>query len=586
MIYLFDTFEREQSLSTNNFLFNDLSLVMNIQRIFAAFISVVVILTLNLSCKKESPTEIEPIADTFAILPGTAIVEQNYISGKVLKVSFNGEFLGNSLFDWSSLDERIATVDERGVVYGLWIGETEIIAKFRDGEGEARCKVTVVDSKPYKFRIILKNKGASTHSIDRPLEFLSQQAVNRRNRQDIKITETDMPISSDYLRQIEQVGGIIVAKSKWLNTVVVHNENAIAVERYRQLPFVQDVIPVWTEYAKQNNEPIVSVPPGSAIWQNAESFSFDKEAYKESWGHLVVNNGGTLHRQGFKGNEISIAVIDGGYEKLDVNPLFSNSKIKEVKSFIFEQPNPYLLDKHGVNVAGLMAINKPSVYIGTAPEAEYWLFSTDDSDTEFLVEEDYLVNALEYADSIGIDVVNISLSYDNFEGFMGSYLFEDMDGKTAISSRAANMAFEKGMFIVSSAGNQNRWVSAPTDAPSVLAVGAVRADSTITAFSSHGLTIDGRVKPDIVSLGQSSLYIVESDGSISRSRYGTSFSSPIMTGLVACLWQAYPTLTNKELFDVILKSANRYASPLLPYGYGLPDMEYALFLAKEITDKK
>lgn len=559
---------------------------MNLQRIFSIFISTVFLLAFNLSCKKDNPTEIETVVETFAILPGTAIIEQNYLFGKVLKVSLNEEVLEASLFDWSSLDERIAIVDERGVAYGLWAGETEIIAKSRDGRGKARCKVTVLDKKPYKFRITLGDKGISTYSIDEPLEFLSQRAVYRRNRQNIQITEEDLPISPVYLKQIEQIGGVIVAKSKWLNTVVVHCEDVSLLEEYRQLPFVQEAVPVWVGYTEQNSSASVNISPKSTAWQNTESFFFDKETYKESWNHLVLNNGGVLHEQGFRGDKISIAVIDGGYEKLDMNLLFSNSKIKEVKSFIYEQPNPYLLDKHGVNVAGLMAINRPSVYIGTAPEAEYWLFSTDDSDTEFPVEEDYLVNALEYADSIGIDVVNISLSYDTFEGFMGGYQFEDMDGKTTISSRAANMAFEKGMFIVSSAGNQSRWVSAPSDSPSVLTVGAVRIDSTIAAFSSYGLTIDDRVKPDIVSLGQSSLYIAESDGSIVQHRYGTSFSTPIMTGLVACLWQAYPTLTNKELFSVMLKSANRYASPLLPYGYGLPDMQYALVLAQEIENKK
>lgn len=560
---------------------------MNMKKLGVFLIASTMILTFNLSCKKNNPVEPEPEPEEaiIAFLPSEVTIEQDYIFGKVLTVSQDGEVLSADLFDWSSLDERIAVVDERGVAHGIWIGETEIIAKSRDGGGEARCKVTVVDKKPYKFRITLKDKGTSAHSLQNPLSFLSQRAIDRRTKQKIAITVTDFPISSDYLKQIEQVGGVIAAKSKWLNTVVVHCKDAVLADKYRQLPFVEEVIPVWVEYAAANGSSASGRTTAASTKNTAVSHAFDKEAYASSWNNLLLNNGGLLHQEGYRGDGISVAVIDGGYEKLDANPMFSNSKIREVKSFIFEQPNPYLLDKHGVNVAGLMAINRPSLYIGSAPEADYWLFSTDDAATEFRVEEDYLVHALEYADSVGVDVVNISLSYDVFEGFMGSYTFEDMDGKTAMSSRAANIAFDKGMFIVSSSGNQNRWVSAPSDAPSVLAVGAVNAEASITWFSSHGLTTDNRMKPEVVSRGIS-LDVIEQDGSISTARYGTSFSSPIMAGLVACLWQAYPTLTNKELFDVVLQSADRYTSPILPYGYGLPDMQYALTLAKQLAAKK
>lgn len=555
------------------------------QRVLWGLVTNIILLTLTLSCKKDTPKELEPLPDAIEILPKELSIQQSYLTGAQLQISQHGKILDPSLFDWSSVDERIATVSKGGWVKGLWAGETVVIAKSRDGKGETRCKVTVWDKKLYKFRITLRDKGKSNYNIGRPTEFLSKRSIERRDRQGISITETDLPISPDYLKQLEQIGGVVVAKSKWLNTVVVHCNDVLLMDKYRKLTFVKDVEVVWSKYSEQNLPANVNTSTGPIIRQNTESYSFDQEKYMASWNNIILNNGGVLHQQGFKGDKISIGVIDAGYEKLDVNPLFSNSKIKVVKSFIFEQPNPYLLDKHGVNVASLMAVNKPSIYIGSAPEADYWLFSTDDGTTEFQVEEDYLVNALEYADSVGVSLVNISLSYDYFESSNKEYTFEDTDGKTAISSRAVDIAFEKGMFLVTSAGNKSRWVSPPSDSRSVLTVGAVSHNFAIAGFSSFGMTKDGRIKPDVVSLGIP-VYLVEPNGSIAPDRYGTSFSTPIMTGLIACLWQAYPELNNRELYDVVLKSADRYSSPVIPYGHGIPDMQYAMILAKQIVDKK
>jgi subtilisin family serine protease len=232
-----------------------------------------------------------------------------------------------------------------------------------------------------------------------------------------------------------------------------------------------------------------------------------------------------------------------------------------------------------------MAVNKPGTYVGTAPEANYWLLHTEDASTEYPIEEDYWVNAIEYADSVGVDIVNSSLTYTN--GYylpQARYKFEDMDGKTAMATRAANVAFSKGIFIVCCAGNEQQWVGTPADSPNVLTLGSINSTGNIDNFSSWGITVDGRVKPDLVALGGGAGVI--NPAGVAETRSGTSYASPIMCGLAACLWQAYPKLTNKDLLMVLRKSANRYNTPVIPYGYGLADMQKAMDLAKAISDTK
>lgn len=436
----------------------------------------------------------------------------------------------------------------------------------------------------YKFRLTLKDKGQAGYSIDKPEQFLSKKALERRKRNNVTINQTDLPISQNYLQTIEETGAIIVAKSKWMKTVAVHCTDSSMVEKLKQLPFVSDAKFIWKGLSEKQKIKTDTVIKYKAV----EEVVFGNY-YNQGYDNIKLNRGELLHDAGFKGKGINLAVIDGGFNNLPDIELFSNTDIKGWKGFVYENEDLFAnSNQHGLNVLSCIGANRPFQFVGTAPEASFWLFGTEDSRSEFPVEEDYWATAIEYADSIGIDVVNTSLGYNKFDYPATSYSHSDLDGKTSLISRSANRAVQTGMIVVCSAGNSGnsewRKITPPSDAEYVLTVGAIQRDSTIAKFSSRGLTADLRVKPDVLALGASSMVI--NDQGLIVMKSGTSFSSPIMCGLVACLWQANPTLTNRELLRIIKESSDKYDTPDETYGYGIPDMKKAMELAKELTEAK
>jgi hypothetical protein len=229
---------------------------------------------------------------------------------------------------------------------------------------------------------------------------------------------------------------------------------------------------------------------------------------------------------------------------------------------------------HGTMVLSCMGGYISGQIVGTAPKAQYWLLRTEDADTEFLVEEDNWVAAAEFADSVGADVLNTSLGYTTFDDNTMNHSYLGLDGNTYRISVATDFAVAKGMFAVSSAGNSgaSSWyhIGAPADADSALTVGAVDAGGIITSFSSRGPSADGDIKPNVCAQGRDA--IVSALGGGIQTANGTSFSSPITCGAVACLWQANPTMNNMEIYEAILKSSHQYNFPDDSlYGYGIPD---------------
>lgn len=444
----------------------------------------------------------------------------------------------------------------------------------------ATCKITVYQLYNYKLRLTLKDKGNADYSLNQPEKFLSVKAIERRRKRNITIDDSDIPISGEYLKQIKKIGGKIVSQSKWLKTVCVQYENENLIDEYRKLSFVEEVTMIWRGERKKE---IQHTSPSNSS-TNKVSSNYSSKDYGDAWDNITLHNGQILHEHGFKGKDIDIAVIDAGFINLPDNPTLNNIKIKGAKSFIYEDSNPYHTDEHGVWVTACMATNKPGYYIGTAPEANYWLLRSEDLSGDYPVEEDYWVAAIEYADSVGVEIVNTSLYYIQNEWPFQPHKFEEMDGKTAIPTRAANIAASKGILIVCCAGNDGGWVGTPADSPNVLTVGSVTATGSIGSFTAYGITIDGRIKPDVVSLGEGACTI-GADGNISF-RNGTSYASPILCGLAACLWQSYPWLTNMELLEILKKSANRYHAPELPYGNGIVDIQKAINLIETMQDKR
>jgi hypothetical protein len=296
-----------------------------------------------------------------------------------------------------------------------------------------------------------------------------------------------------------------------------------------------------------------------------------------------------MHRQGFKGKGMLVAVFDAGFENLPqldaMRHLFVNGRILDTYNFV--EDNGYVYGKggdHGTKVLSTMAAYDPGKIIGTAPEASYLLYRTEDASSEYRIEEFNWLLAAERADSAGADVINSSLGYNNFDDKSMSYTYEQMDGNTAYVTQAADMAAAVGMLVVTSAGNEGRgkwkYITAPADADSVLTVGAVDSKGSYAEFSSKGNTPDGRTKPDVVAKGAATTVV--SPGNRVTVSNGTSFSSPLMAGFATSLWQAYPKLNNMEVIDILRRSGSQAQKPDSLLGYGIPDYERA----KEASGKK
>jgi hypothetical protein len=531
-------------------------------------------LVLLSACKKNEISE-PPITSVHMNLDSTILANDSFFGTRLSIVLENFPEGTLDSVEWRVENPRIAEVTSEGIVWPKGAGITYVYAKLVNGKGEAKCKVIVTDGNDYKFRLVLTDKGTSDFTIGNPDAFLSKKAIDKRRKRNIPVDESDLPISRQYLKTIAEVGGTIVTQSKWLNTVCVSVRDQFLIDKYKALPFVKEVVLVYVGKRKMNSDVprYVDSPRQGGASNLGTAIDYGSAAE-----NINIVKGEALHQQGFKGAGMDIAVIDAGFIQLKNNAAFTNVNIKGAKSFVFENDDPYSVDTHGIWVTSCMAVNKPGSYVGTAPEANYWLLRTEDSATEFPIEEDYWTSAIEFADSVGVDLVNSSLSYsDGYSSLTKPYTSKDMDGKTAPATRAANMAFKKGMFIVNCAGNEQKWVGAPADSPNVLTLGSINSNGEKSYFTSWGITADGRIKPDVMALGGGASVINPSGTAENRS--GTSYASPILCGLAACLWQAYPRLTNIELMEVIRKSADRASHPELPFGYGVANMERAMELA-------
>ena len=295
--------------------------------------------------------------------------------------------------------------------------------------------------------------------------------------------------------------------------------------------------------------------------------------------------GGQLHKAGFLGKGMMIAIIDGGFKNADRIPELKKIDIRGWHDFVSPQkPALFSETDHGTKVLSIMGTYHPHIFIGTAPKASYWLLRSEDQQTEQEVEEDYWTMAAEFADSVGCDVINSSLGYNEYDHKWMSYKQWQLDGKTSFVSRSAAMLAQKGVVLCNSAGNSGMgpWkkIGVPADADHILTIGAITADEPrhIAPFSSVGPAHDGRVKPDVVAIGAPA-FLINGRGAITEDM-GTSFSTPVVCGLVACLWQALPQRTAEEIIELIRLSGNNIEHPDNIYGYGVPNFWKAYMLGR------
>lgn len=430
--------------------------------------------------------------------------------------------------------------------------------------------VAAVAGESYCFRVYLKDRGATEESLLTPERFLSEEAIERRARRMADITLSDVPVAPLYLDMLSATGVRPVTQSKWMATVVVESDDSLAVDRLTALAFVDSVRLVWRGVDRLKRS---DCPDGDMLLEPTTE-KMAQEDYGYARAQLEMLNGLRLHALGKRGQGMRIAVIDAGFMNVNRISAFASLRLLGTHNVVFPGGDVFCEDDHGTKVLSCLAANLPGQMVGAAPEASYLLIKSEDPRSEYPIEEDFWAAALEYADSVGIDVVSSSLGYSLFDTDDTPYRADDLDGKTAFISQVAEKAEEKGMLLFVSAGNEgNReWqkITFPADAPGVLTVGAVDKSGGHSPFSSTGLTADYRVKPDIVALGTGTT-VISSGGDIIHSN-GTSFATPIAAGLGACLWQALSWLDNREIAALIRQAASQADRPDAEQGYGIPDM--------------
>lgn len=424
----------------------------------------------------------------------------------------------------------------------------------------------------YCFRVYLSDKGASETLLEQPEKMLSPRAMERRINRGIKLSQTDLPIAVSYLDSLTQLGGEIVTQSKWLSTVVIATQDSLIAGKIGELSIVDSVKWVWKGEKDHNTS------PDNFFEQNSSKIIPKEDPVKPFYGYansqIKMLNGKKLHEDGFTGKDMHIAVIDAGFTNVNRISAFDTIRIIGTRNFVSPDESVFQDDDHGTKVLSCMAANIPGIMVGTAPDASYWLLKSEDNRSEFPIEEDYWAAAVEFADSVGVDIITTSLGYFFFDVDEMSYSTDNLDGKTAFISRAANIASEKGILVICSAGNEgsNSWekITFPSDAAHILTVGAITEEKEKSSFSSTGFTADFRIKPDLVALG-SSCAVIDWSGNL-RYASGTSFAAPIVAGLAACLWESLPSLSNTEIINLLQETASQAKHPDAEKGFGIPDV--------------
>ncbi|RTE53440.1 T9SS C-terminal target domain-containing protein [Arenibacter aquaticus] len=435
--------------------------------------------------------------------------------------------------------------------------------------------------------VYFKDKIGVEEAIASPSSILTERSLTRKAKFNIPIDERDVPVNENYIASLKLQEGITVkAKSKWFNCV--HVVGSLSnISALLELDFVARV---WyanrsfnAKWDKEWNVISQSTNHRGKYLRQQEEFVYGQT------GRQIRQLGlEQLHDNDFTGQGLLLAVLDSGFPNVDQMSVFyslrSDGRLWGGYDFVDRSADIYRPNgsDHGTRVLSCMAAFVEGVYVGTAPDAEYVLFRTEDSATETPVEESYWVEAAERADSLGVDLINSSLGYSTFDDPNYNYRPSQMDGNSTFVSKGANIAMEKGILVVNSAGNSgdNQWgiITAPADA-NVFAVGAVDENGQYVDFSSKGPNATGQIKPDGMALGKAAV-VVGPDDRLVRSN-GTSFSSPILAGAIASFWQALPNKTNWEIMAMVRKYSSHNQSPNSQMGFGIPNF-YSALLAEGV----
>jgi serine protease AprX len=453
-----------------------------------------------------------------------------------------------------------------------------------------------LQAKPQKHLVRFTDKSHTTFSLAYPSAYLSQRSIDRRSRYNISIDSTDLPVSTAYLDSLRSIPGVTVLNvSKWLNQVSIQVADLTSLNKITLLPFVKSATPLTYNSRNKERSHIASFgkqtlykPIATPLRQDQVSANFFD--YGNTFNQINIHNGEFLHNIGLRGQDMVIGILDAGYQNFHSLRAFdsvnTNGQVLGTWDFISNNSNVADDNAHGMQCFSIIAGNIPGIYVGTAPKASFYLFRTENSSSEYPVEEHDWVCAAEHVDSVGGDIVSSSLGYTRFDKQQYSYSYDDMNGNTSMVAKGADLAAQKGIIVVNAAGNEgtNSWkyISTPADGDSVLAVGAVNSSGQPASFSSYGPSADGQVKPDVAAVGAGTW--VQLTNNNFGTGNGTSFACPLMAGLAACLWQGFQELNNMAIINALRQAGNNVNTPNTRIGYGIPDVRKAMgILLKQVA---
>ncbi|HZH02066.1 MAG TPA: S8 family serine peptidase, partial [Flavisolibacter sp.] len=432
-----------------------------------------------------------------------------------------------------------------------------------------------------------KDKVGTQFSIADPSAYLSSRSIARRTRYNIAIDSTDLPVSAAYIQSLRNIPNVTILNiSKWLNQVSIQTSDPAAITAINSLPFVRASMPIAARLQQVAKDPAdkfeSTFPSTKAKVQGV--LQSDHFNYGQSDAQVHIHNGAFLHNIGLRGQNMIISMLDAGfflYTSLKAfDSVNKNGQVLGTYDFVNRELSVVEDNAHGMNCFSIIAANIPGEFVGTAPKANFYLYRSEEAATEYPIEEHNWVCAAERTDSVGGDVISSSLGYTTFDNPVYNHTYAEMNGNTTMAAIGADLAAKKGILVFNSAGNDGdkpwKFISTPADADSIVAVGAINVNGVIAAFSSFGPSSDGQVKPDVVSVGVSTV-LQGTNNTISRGN-GTSFSCPNIAGLATCLWQGFQEFNNMKIIQALRQSSNNFNTPNDRLGYGIPDMKKATML--------
>lgn len=389
------------------------------------------------------------------------------------------------------------------------------------------------------------------------------EAVARRLKARPKepFDEFDLPVYEPYVKALESEGVRFRAFSRWLNAASVETGRD-EIDRIANLHFVSHIRRVSGRAGGPSPETY------QLVGKQVETL----DTYGYSWRQLEQIQVTALHTEGYTGTGVRVAIFDTGFwleheSLLGVNVIAEHDFINDDDETANEPGDLAIQHRHGTQCLSLLAGRSPGILMGAAYDAEYVLAKTEDMSMEDPVEEDWWIEAAEWADSLGARVISSSLCYKDW------YTYEDMDGDTAPITIAADRAVLNGIVVLNAAGNSGasawKYILAPADGDSVISVGSVDSTGLRSYFSSVGPTYDGRIKPTIMAMG-SATYIATTDSvSAYRRGSGTSFATPLSAGAIALILQKKPAWMPPEVIEAVMMTGTQASDPDTLYGWGI-----------------